>query len=183
MRFPPLKLEEMTPRQREVAEAASERRAGALSGPYLPLIYSPEVADRVHILGEYLRFKLRVPERLRALAVLAAAGRYRSADVRFFVHLDAIQQSGLAPAKIVALSEGCRPPDMKEDEALVYDYCTELMKTGRVKSATFERAVNLFGREICLELVKVCGYTAFLTTVLNVTQTTFPKGEASQPGV
>lgn len=36
MRYPPLTLEEMTPRQREVAEAISNRRAGALCGPYLP---------------------------------------------------------------------------------------------------------------------------------------------------
>jgi 4-carboxymuconolactone decarboxylase len=60
---------------------------------------------------------------------------------------------------------------MKEDEEMVYDYCTELTRTGRVRSATFERVVNRFGREICLELVEVCGYTVFLTTIINVTQT------------
>jgi len=153
----------MTPRQREVA--------AAISGPYTPLIYSPEVAECVHLLGEHLRFNLRVPERLRVLAVLVAAGRYRSDDLAHFVHLDAIRQSGLASAKIAALSEGRRPPDMKEDEEMVYDYCTELTRTGRVRSATFDRAVNRFGREICLELVKVCGYTLFLTTLINVSQT------------
>jgi hypothetical protein len=41
---------------------------------------------------------------------------------------------------------------------------------GRVRSATFERMVNRFGREICLELVEVCGYTLLLTTIVNVTQ-------------
>src|SRR5437773_1669171 len=165
MRYPPLKPEEMTQRQREVAEANS--RTDAFSGPLVPLIYSPEVADRVQLLGEHLRFNLRVPERLRVLAVLVAAGRYRSDDLAHFVHLEAIKQSGLANAKIAALSEGRRPPDMKDDEEMVYDYCTELTRTGRVRSATFDRVVNRFGREICLELVKVCGYTLFLTTLIN----------------
>jgi hypothetical protein len=35
--------------------------------------------------------------------------------------------------------------------------------------------VNRFGREICLELVEVCGYTLFLTTVINVTRTRLPE--------
>jgi 4-carboxymuconolactone decarboxylase len=59
---------------------------------------------------------------------------------------------------------------MKDDEEMVYDYCTELTTMGRVRSATFERMVNRFGREICLELVEVCGYTLLLTTIVNVTQ-------------
>jgi 4-carboxymuconolactone decarboxylase len=161
MRFPALKPEQMTPRQREVAEAVS----------LAPLIYSPEVAARVQLLGDELRFNLRVPERLRALAILVAAGRHRSDDVAHFARLDDIKQSGLATAKIAALSERRRPTDLKEDEALVYDFCTDLIMTGRVKSGTFDRAVNRFGREICLELVHVCGYTLFLVTVINVTQT------------
>ena len=82
-----------------------------------------------------------------------------------------VKRSGLATAKIAALSKGRHPSKMKEDEEMVYDYCTELIRTGRVRNATFDRAANRFGREICLELVKVCGYTLFLTTVINVTQT------------
>jgi 4-carboxymuconolactone decarboxylase len=171
MRYESLKPEAMTSRQREVAEAISHRRADAFSGPLVPLIYSPEVADRVHLLGEHLRFNLRIPERLRALAILVSAGRYRSDDLAHFVHLQAIKQSGLADAKIATLSQGRRPSDMKEDEEMVYDFCTEVTRFGRVKSATFDRVMSRFGREICLELVEVCGYTLFLTTVINVTQT------------
>jgi 4-carboxymuconolactone decarboxylase len=171
MRFPVLKPDQMTPRQREVSEAIANRRADGFSAAYAPLIYSPEVADRVQLLGEQLRFNLRLPERLRVLAVLVAAGRHRSDDVAHFARLDAVKQSGLAGSKIAALSERRRPPDLKEDEALVYDFCTDLITNGRVKSGTFDRAANRFGREICLELVHVCGYTFFLTTVINVTQT------------
>lgn len=170
MRYPPLSPDEMTPRRREVAEAISHRRADPFSGPTVPLLYSPEVADRVTLLGEHLRFNLRVPERLRVLAVLVAAGKYRTEDLAHYVDLDATLQSGLGNEKIKALSERRRPPEMKEDEELVYDYCTELMKTGRVSNAIFDRAAKRLGREICLELVKVCSYTFFLTTLLNVTQ-------------
>ncbi|HSW17705.1 MAG TPA: carboxymuconolactone decarboxylase family protein, partial [Ramlibacter sp.] len=64
------------------------------------------------------------------------------------------------------------------DEEMVYDYCSELMRTGRVSTANFERLFNRFGREICLELVGVCGYTTYLATILNVTQSPVPIAEA-----
>jgi 4-carboxymuconolactone decarboxylase len=170
MRYPPLKPADMTPRQREVAEAIARRRSDGFTRPDGPLLYSPEVADRLQLLGEHLRFDLRVPERLRVLAVLVAAARHRKDDVAHYLALDEVRQCGLGDAKIKALSEGHRPSEMKEDEEMVYDYCTELTKTGRVRSATFDRVASRFGREICLELVKVCGYTLFMTTVINVTQ-------------
>jgi 4-carboxymuconolactone decarboxylase len=176
MRYSPLKPEEMTPRQREVAEAIKKRRVGGLGGPYVPLIYSPEVADRSQQLSEYLRFGLRTPERLRLLAVLKTA-RYYSADVEFFGATKEAREAGLTDEKIKALSEGRRPADMTPDEAMVYDFCDEIHTTGRVKNVTFNRMESRFNREICLELVVVCGYTAFSSMVHNVTQTALPKGE------
>lgn len=175
MRYPTLKLEDMTPRQREVAAVIAKSGTDPLAGHQSALLYSPEVAERVQLLSEELRVNLRVPERLRALAVLVTAGRHRSADTVPFVRQDDVQQSGLAAATITALSEGRRPTDLKDDEALVYNFCTELMQTGRVRNVTFEALASRVGREICLELVHVCGYTAFLTTVLNVTQTTLSR--------
>jgi len=176
MRYPPLKAEEMTPRQREVAEAIDKRRVGGLVGPYIPLIYSPEVADRMQLLAEHLRYNLRTPERLRILAILVTA-RHKSADVEFFAHMKHAKTTGLAEEKVQALAEGRRPQDMTPDEEMVYDYCTELHKTGAVGDANFDRVQKRFGNEICLELVSVCGYFALLAMVLNVTETPFPEGQ------
>ncbi len=175
MRFSPLNPEQMTPRQREVAQALQQRGGEPLNGAQHALLHSPEVAERVGLLAEHLRHGLRVPERLRALATLVSAGHYRSADLAPFLGLEEVRDSGLAQAKIAALAEGRRPSDLKEDEELVFDYCTELAATGRVRGATFDRLTAQVGREICLELVAVCGYTRFLTNVLNVTQTSFTR--------
>ncbi|WP_042883254.1 hypothetical protein [Cupriavidus necator] len=170
MRFPELAPDEMTPRQREVAAAIGERRVGGLSGPYMPLIYSPEVADRAQLLGDYLRFNLRVPERLRVLAVLVAAGRHRGSDAASFLHLDTVQESGLAASTISALCNGHRPDGMTSDEEMVYEYCMELTRSGRVKGVTYDKLAARLGAEICLELVAVCGYASFLSMVVNVTE-------------
>jgi len=173
MRFTPLSPQLMTPRQHAVAEAIQQRGGAGLNGVQQALLHSPEVAERVQLLAEHLRYNLRVPERLRALAILVSAGRYRSADVAHFVGLEEVRDSGLAEAKISALAEGRRPADLKEDEQLVFDFCTELTRTGGVQGATFDRLAGRLGREIALELVAVCGYTRLITNVLNVTQTSF----------
>jgi 4-carboxymuconolactone decarboxylase len=172
MRFPPLTPKDMTPRQREVAEAIEKRGASGLRGPYVPMVYSPEVADRAQLLGEYLRFNLRLPEPLRALAVLVAAGRHRAADVAPFLATEGIRDSGLADVKVKALAEARRPDGMGEDEAMIHDFCFELSRAGRVKNVTFQKAAGRFGKEICLELVAVCGFTAMQTTMLNITGAT-----------
>jgi 4-carboxymuconolactone decarboxylase len=162
----------MTPRQREVAAAIGERRVGGLNGPYVPLLYSPEIADRAQLLGDYLRHNLRVPERLRVLAVLVAAGRYRGSDAAAFLQLDAIQESGLAASTIDALCNGRRPDEMTPDEEMVYEYCMELTRSGRVKGVTYDKLSARLGAEICLELVAVCGCASFLTMVINLTEST-----------
>jgi 4-carboxymuconolactone decarboxylase len=174
MRYPVLKPDEMTSRQREVAEAIGQRRAGGLAGPYVPLIYSPEVADRMQQLSEYLRFSLRVPERLRLMAILITV-RHKNADYPFHIHTDSAREAGLSETMIAALSEASRPADMSADEAMIYDYCTELTRTGGVKDATFGPVAERFGREICLELVALCGYYALLAMVANVVETKLPE--------
>jgi len=171
MRYPALNPDQLTPRQHEVAEAIHQQRPRALAGAFQALLYSPEVAERVHLLDQELRLHLRVPERLRALAVLVAAGRHRGEDAALLAEQEDIQQSGLDAAKVAALCAGKPPADLAEDEQLVYDYCMELTRRSRVSNVNFERLAQRLGREICLELVAVCGYTLFVTNLIGVTQT------------
>jgi 4-carboxymuconolactone decarboxylase len=179
MRFPPIKSEELTQRQQQVAEAIATRRIGGIEGIYAPLLYSPEVADLAQLLGEYLRFNLRVPERLRVLAVLVAISRY---DGTVIEHLLRTISSGDEPfpeSEIQALARGEPPVGMSADEAMVFDFCTQLVNTGRVKNATFDPLARRLGREVCLELVVLCGYTAFATLLQNVTEGPLAKDRAN----
>ena len=63
-RFSILSREEMSPRQREVADSIASGPRGALKGPFLALIHNPELASRVQALGEHLRFGTALPPRL-----------------------------------------------------------------------------------------------------------------------
>ncbi|MDF0546015.1 hypothetical protein PX699_27010 [Sphingobium sp. H39-3-25] len=174
MRYPPLTAVQMTPRQHEVAQAIEARREGGLSDPYAALLYSPDVANLLQPLLEYLRFKLRVPEKLRFMAVLMTAAKYNCAD--YFRHATDTRATGLSADKVEAVSVGRRPTGMTDDEDMVHAFCHELISTSRVSNVTFDKMVNRFDREICLELTTIISNTTLLTMMLNVTGTRFAEG-------
>ena len=59
--MPPLAPERMTALQREVAEELVAGRRGALYGPFVPLLRSPELTRRLQKVGEYLRYEPAIP--------------------------------------------------------------------------------------------------------------------------
>ena len=50
-----------------------------------------------------------------------------------------------------------RPANMKEDEAAVYDFCTQLHRAKKVDNANFKRVKDLCGEQGVIDLVGVCG--------------------------
>ena len=69
-RFPKLTPEQMTPAQREVAAEITAGPRGEVRGPFIALIHNPELAGRLQKLGEHLRWKGKLPPKLKELAVL-----------------------------------------------------------------------------------------------------------------
>ena len=75
-RFPKLTPEQMTPAQQEVAAAITAGPRGEVRGPFIALLHNPELAGHVQRLGEHLRWKGKLPARLKEMAVLITARRW-----------------------------------------------------------------------------------------------------------
>jgi 4-carboxymuconolactone decarboxylase len=176
-RLPPIPPERMSPEQRRVAEAIASGPRGGLRGPFNALLRSPVLADRFQRVGEYLRFNSTIPPALNELAILITAREW-SAQYEWYAHHRLAMQAGLSPAIAQAVAEGRRPEGMGEDEALVYDFCTELHRTRTVSDATFERARARFGEQGVVDLIGVSGYYVAVAMVLNVAQVPLPEGVA-----
>src|SRR6516165_2674056 len=147
----------MTPRQREVYRGiVSGPRKGA-AGPFNALLRSPEVADRVQRVGEYVRFQTTIPAPLNEMAILIT-GRFWSAQFEFWAHRRLAKQAGLAEAIIDAIAEGRRPSPMSDDERIVYEFCTQLFRVKAVSNATFEAARDRFGEQGVVDLIAASGY-------------------------
>ena len=69
-RFSKQTLDEMPPEQRQAAEAIMAGPRGGMQGPFKALLRSPDLADKVQRVGEYVRFRSSLHPRLNELGIL-----------------------------------------------------------------------------------------------------------------
>jgi 4-carboxymuconolactone decarboxylase len=148
---------------------------GALGGPFVALLRSPELCQRTQLLGEYLRFESIVPQHLRELAILATAQHWRQ-NYEWHMHAPIAERLGLARPVIDAIAAGVAPESCAPDEALVLRFCRELHETHALSDAVYAQARELLGEDGVVELCGLCGYYALLAMVLNVARTPPPAG-------
>lgn len=174
-RFPELRPEAMTDAQRRVYQSIASGPRGGVRGPFNALLRSPDLADRVQKVGEYLRFTTSLPARLNELAILINA-RFWGSKYEWYAHRPLAEKAGLAGSIADDLARNRRPATMQADEALVYDFCTALHTTHVVDDALFERAVAALGERGVMDLIGVSGYYTLVSMVLNVAEVPLPAG-------
>ena len=176
MRLPPIPTDQQTPEQQQVAAAISAGPRGDLRGPFNALLRSPIVAERVALLGEYLRFNTSVPFDLNELAILVT-GRAWDAQFEFYAHRLLALKAGLPEAIIQAIAEGRRPDAMTEDQTMVYNFASEMHRDRNVSDVSYAAVKARFGEKGVIDLVAVMGYYSLVGMVLNVAGVPLPEGE------
>lgn len=144
-------------------------------GPFNAWMRSPELGDLLQRVGEYVRFRSSLPQRISEFAILITA-RHWTAQYEWYFHLPLAVEAGLKASVADALAAGRRPRGMAPDEAAVYAFCTELYRETRVRNAAFKRIVDLFGERGLIDLVGLCGYYTAVSMTLNVAETPLPAG-------
>ncbi len=74
----------------------------------------------------------------------------------------------MAGADAEAIRQGHRPSFADADDALIYDFASELYDTKRVSDTTYRKAVGRFGHQVVINLVGLLGYYALVAMTLNV---------------
>ncbi|HUZ75521.1 MAG TPA: carboxymuconolactone decarboxylase family protein [Stellaceae bacterium] len=171
---------EMTPAQRAVSTALTASPRGSLRGPYIPLIQSPELADRMRHLGDFIRFEGVLPARLKEIVILLAA-RHWSVDYMFAVHRELAAAAGIDSAVAQAIAAGSRPAGLAPEETAAIDLALELLRTGRVSDPVFAAAHAALGAPGVVELVAFVGYYTMLAMILNTARIAPPEGAAPLP--
>lgn len=177
-RMPPLEPGQMDDAQRKAAEALMAGPRKGVFGPFIPLMRSPELMDRLQRVGEYLRFGSAVPGRLNEFAMCVVA-RHWTNQFEWAVHYPLAAKAGVAKATLDALGEGRRPDGMAEDETLVHDFLAELLATHGVSDATYATARDALGEQGVIDLLGLAGYFAALCMVMNVARTPAPTSDVA----
>jgi 4-carboxymuconolactone decarboxylase len=175
-RFPQLTLDQLNEQQRPLGEAIMKVSSVGIGGPYNPMIRSPVLGQRLYDLFYYLRWQTSVPTKLNEFAILIIGRQWRS-QVEWFAHAPLAAKAGLSADIIAELKAGNRPPKMAEDEAVVYDFVTELTTTKKVADETFARAKKLFNDQQIVDLTALAGNYVMVAMLLAMAEETVPPGK------
>ena len=185
-RFKQIQPENLTPEQKTLADAirsgprsnvkgSAAGKPGPLGGPFNVFLRSPDIGNVIQSLGAAIRFRSSLPPKLNELAIIITARQWTS-QYEWFAHHRLALEAGLDPAIGKDIAEGRRPSKMDPDEAIVYDFSTELHRTHGVSDATYQRAVDRFGERGVMDLIAVNGYYVLVSMTLNVDRTPLPGG-------
>jgi 4-carboxymuconolactone decarboxylase len=175
-RMPAIPLDKMTDLQKKHAEEIIKGPRGALYGPFIPLIRSPELMDTAQRMGEYLRFKSAIGHKLSELVMLLVARQWTQ-QVIWSIHQPIAIKAGIKPEMVQDIAEARRPAGMAEDEEIVYEFCSELHANKSISDATYARALARFGEQGVMDMLGLNGYYTFLAMVMNSTRTAVPDGK------
>jgi 4-carboxymuconolactone decarboxylase len=177
-RMPPLPAAQLSPEQQSAAAELSASARGSVFGPFVPLIRSPELLNRLQRLGQYLRYESALEPRLSEMAILVIA-RFWSQQYEWHIHHPIALKAGLQVAKAEAIAEGRRPEAMDEGEAALYDTLDEILRTQSVSDPTWACAIAAFKERGVIDLLGLAGYYSTLAMVMNAARTPLPPGVAT----
>ncbi|MDE2579364.1 MAG: carboxymuconolactone decarboxylase family protein [Hyphomicrobiales bacterium] len=179
-RLPTIPPAQYDAEQKKAADDFLAARKTPVFGPFEPLMHSPEVMTLSRSMGDYLRYKSALGNTLSELVILVTA-RSWSQDYEWHVHYPIALKVGIKKEIADAIADGRRPQAMSDDEAIVYDFATELLNNKRVSDDTFARAEKRFGKKGVVDMAAICGYYTMLAMEMNVARYQVPKDGRKLP--
>ena len=169
-RMPPIPRDRMSDAQRAAADELIAGPRKGVKGPFVALLRSPELMARLQRVGEFLRFQSSLPVRVSEFATLVVSRQWTQ-QFEWFTHVPLAIKAGTARETIDALSEGRRPATMSAQEAMVYDFVTELAVNKGVSDSLYRECVGSLAEQGVLELIGLVGYFTLISMTLNVART------------
>jgi 4-carboxymuconolactone decarboxylase len=172
-RMPQIPEDQWSTEQTQAAAEFARMRGQKVFGPFAVMLRSPRVMLRAAAMGDYMRYHTSLPGALNELIILITA-RHWSQQFEWYVHQPMALKAGLSPQIVEAVSKGRRPGAMSGDEAIVYDFATELLRLQNVSDVTYSKAVERFGEHGVIDMIGVAGYYSFLSMMMNTARTAVP---------
>jgi 4-carboxymuconolactone decarboxylase len=179
-RYPALNPNELSAEQKAYLENLQKpprnNTTGLTNPPFRVYMRSPELAAKVEALSDYVRWGTGLEPRLTELAIMITARQWSSQWI-WRGHYRAAVRGGLDPTVGADIAVGRRPDKMKPDEAVLYDYATQMYRDKAVSDATFAAAVKAFGEKGLIDLVATMGYYDTVAMTLITAKAVAPKDD------
>ena len=175
-RFPQLTMDQLDDKQKPLGEQIVKVSSVGLGGPYNPMLRSPVFGQKMFDLLYYLRWQTSVPLKLNEFAILIIGRQWRS-QVEWFAHAPLAIKAGLSADIVAEVKNNKRPSNMAPEEAVVYDFVTELTTAHAVSDETFARAKQLLGEQQVVDLTAVAGTYVTVAMILAMAEESVPPGK------
>jgi 4-carboxymuconolactone decarboxylase len=169
-RLPMPPADALSEAQRKAAQTLIDGPRKGVFGPFIPLLQSPVLMERIGSLGEYLRFDSQLDARVRELVTCLVA-REVGNQFEWLLHAQAAVKAGVNAEAIEALRLGRRATPLADDEQLALDFALELLRHHGVSEPTYGAAEARFGKQVVVDLGALVGYFVMVCWVMNVAHT------------
>ncbi len=177
-RYPELKMDQLTAEQKAYVDNLQKpprNNTTALKNPpFKVYMRSPELAGKLEEVSDYVRWGTGLPPRLTELAIMITARQWSNQWI-WRGHYRLAVRGGLDPSVGADLAAGKRPEKMKDDEAILYNYATEMYRDKAVSDANYAAAVKQFGEKGLIDLVATMGYYDTVAMTLITAKAVAPK--------
>lgn len=144
----------------------TERKDGALVGPWNPWLHEPGIGRAVWDLTKALSAKATLPDPCRQIAILVTGAHFR-AGYEIYAHVAVAQTDGLSDETIATIVAGQRPADLPRDQAIAYDTAAALSGGGVLPALNYRLAQDAFGAHGVAELIYLVGLYCMVSVTLN----------------
>jgi 4-carboxymuconolactone decarboxylase len=178
-RYPVIDPATFTPEQKQFQEEMMKppRNGNANNpGPFRVYFRSPEFGLNAIEMSDYLRWGTGLEDRLTELAIIIAARNWNSAYI-WRAHYPAAVKGGLDPSVGADIAAGRRPTKMKADEALIYDFLTQMYRDKDISDATFNAMKAKFGEKGVTNIMGLAGYYGITAMALITAKQPVPPGD------
>ncbi|HEX4118860.1 MAG TPA: hypothetical protein VHX99_08665 [Rhizomicrobium sp.] len=174
-RFPELTVAQLNDQQRPIADRILKFSRIGIGGPYHIMLRSPQAAEQVINLMDYLRFQSTVPNRLKEFSIMIQGRLWRS-QVEWGSHYQPAIKAGVSAETLAQLKANTRPASMQPDEAAVYDFCMELYTKHSVSDETYGRLHQFLNDQQIVDLTLLQGLYVTAASVMAMANQGLPPG-------
>ncbi|HWD24969.1 MAG TPA: carboxymuconolactone decarboxylase family protein [Acidimicrobiales bacterium] len=148
---------------------------GRLQGPFNAFLLDPVLGEAVQALGAAIRYRTRLSDRLREIAILAVACSERS-NFEWDAHHAIGKSVGITDEELAALGAGADAESFDDEDRLVSKLTRALVRGGDLDDALFAEAVAALGEAQLFDLIVLVGHYEMLARSLRVWRTPIPAG-------
>ena len=163
-RVPYISRSDLPEDKRHIFDHIAETR-GSVDHVFQALLNSPDVAEAVGGLGEYMRYKSPLDPKVREIAILSTARELQS-DYEWAQHVPVARKAGVSEQVLDSIKSGRAPMGIPAKEGVFAQAAKELVREGTLTDRTFQAVLHLLGLQQTVDLIVLVGYYTMVARTL-----------------